>query len=211
MHPSGTEIEGEIRNITEFGLFIGLPGEIDGMVHMSDLSWDKPGEEAIKDFKKGDRLKVKVLDIDVEKERVSLGVKQLGGDPFSAAVADIKKGDVITVTVRLIQDNGIEVEIAGGNATGFIRKADLSRERSEQRTERFAVGERIDARVTSIEYAQRRLGLSIKAREIEEDKRAMAEYGSADSGARLGDILGAAISRAQKEKKDKPSGEDGDE
>jgi len=209
-HPPGSEIEGEIRNITEFGLFIGLPGEIDGMVHMSDLSWDVSGEEAIKAFKKGDRLKVKVLDIDIEKERVSLGVKQLAGDPFSAAVADIKKGDVITVTVRLVQDNGIEVETDGGHAVGFIRKADLARERSEQRAERFAVGERIDARVTSIDYAQRRLGLSIKAREIEEDKQAMAEYGSTDSGARLGDILGAAISRAQKEKKEKSSREDGD-
>jgi len=192
----GTEIEGEVKNITEFGLFVGLPGDIDGMVHMSDLDWNKSGEEAIAEFKKGDRVKVKVLDVDVEKERISLGIKQLGSDPFESATAGMKKGDVVTCTVTAVTDGGIEVSVGEG-FTGFIRKSDLSRERSEQRPERFAVGEKVDAKVTQIERSSRRISLSIKAREMEEEKQAMAEYGSSDSGASLGDILGAALKRKQ--------------
>ncbi len=192
----GTEIEGEVKNITEFGLFVGLPGDIDGMVHMSDLDWNKSGEEAIAEFKKGDRVKVKVLDVDVEKERISLGIKQLGSDPFESATAGMKKGDVVTCTVTQVTDGGIEVAVGEG-FTGFIRKSDLSRERSEQRPERFAVGEKVDAKVTQIERSSRRISLSIKAREMEEEKQAMAEYGSSDSGASLGDILGAALKRKQ--------------
>ncbi|PWC56225.1 30S ribosomal protein S1 [Azospirillum sp. TSO22-1] len=192
----GTEIEGEVKNITEFGLFVGLPGDIDGMVHMSDLDWNKSGEEAIAEFKKGDRVKVKVLDVDVEKERISLGIKQLGSDPFESATAGLKKGEVVTCTVTQVTDGGIEVSVGEG-FTGFIRKSDLSRERSEQRPERFAVGEKVDAKVTQIERSSRRISLSIKAREMEEEKQAMAEYGSSDSGASLGDILGAALKRKQ--------------
>jgi len=193
--PSGTVVEGEIKNITEFGLFIGLPGDIDGMVHMSDLDWEKPGDAAIQDFKKGDVVKAKVLDVDVEKERISLGIKQLSSDPFHDAIASIKKGDVVTCTVTHVTENGIEVTVEG--LTGFIRKSDLSRERSEQRPERFAIGEKIDAKVTALEKGARKVSLSIKAREVEEEKQAMAEYGSSDSGASLGDILGAAMRKAQ--------------
>ena len=193
--PQGTLVEGEIKNITEFGLFIGLPGDIDGMVHMSDLDWEKSGEAAIQDFKKGDVVKAKVLDVDIEKERISLGIKQLSEDPFQNAVAAIKKGDVVTCTVTAVTENGLEVAVDG--LSGFIRKGELSRERSEQRPERFAVGEKIDAKVTALEKASRKVTLSVKAREVEEEKQAMADYGSSDSGASLGDILGAAMRKAQ--------------
>jgi small subunit ribosomal protein S1 len=201
-HPAGTELEGEIKNITEFGLFVGLPGDIDGMVHLSDLDRKTPGEDAIKNYKKGDRAKVKVLDVDVDKERISLGIKQLESDPFETAGDSVKKGSVVTCTVTAVQEAGVEVALANG-LTGFIRKSDLSRERSEQRPDRFAVGEKVDAKITNIDRAARRITLSIKAKEIDEDKEAMAQYGSSDSGASLGDILGAAISRARKEKEDK--------
>lgn len=199
-HPVGFEIEGEIRNITEFGLFVGLNGDIDGMVHLSDLSWEKSGEEAVKDYKKGDVIKAKVLDVDVEKERISLGVKQLSSDPFEGATQDLKKGDVVTTIVSAIEDNGIEVEVNGSK--GFIRKADLARERSEQRPERFAVGDKVDAKITQIDNKTRKLTLSIKAREIAEEKEALSEFGSADSGASLGDILGAALEKKKAESED---------
>ncbi len=198
-HPAGIELDGEVKNITEFGLFVGLPGDIDGMVHLSDLDWKKPGEEAIKDYKKGDRVKVKVLDVDVEKERISLGIKQLESDPFETAGDSLKKGSIVTCTVTATQEAGLEVSLANG-LTGFIRKSDLSRERSEQRPDRFAVGEKLDAKITNIDRATRRIALSVKAKEIDEDKEAMQQYGSSDSGASLGDILGAAISRARKDK-----------
>jgi len=206
-YPQRTELEGEIKNITEFGLFVGLPGDIDGMVHLSDLDWSRPGEEAIKDYKKGDRVKVKVLDVDVEKERISLGIKQLTEDLFERAATAIKKGDVVTCTVTKVLDSGIEVGVADG-ASGFIRKAELSRDRVDQRPDRFAVGEKVDAKVISVDRATRRYSLSIKAREIEEDKQAMAQYGSSDSGASLGDILGAALTRATKERAAKGKGKD---
>src|SRR5579875_2323962 len=203
-YPVGTDLEGEIKNITEFGVFVGLPGDIDGMVHLTDLDWQKPGEEAIKTYKKGDAVRVRVLDVDVEKERISLGIKQLQAEPASAAeAAGIKKGDVATCTVSAITDSGIEVTLAGG-MQGFIRKAELSRDRAEQRPDRFAVGEKVDAKITGFDRSGRKATLSIKAREIDEDKQAMAEYGSSDSGASLGDILGAALSR--RNEKDEKSG-----
>ncbi len=208
-HPTGVELEGEIRNITEFGLFVGLPGEIDGMVHFSDLSWDLSGEEAVKAYKKGDVIKVKVLDIDTDKERISLGIKQLTGDPFQESSQGVRKGTVITCTVHQIVDNGIEVQLEGG-AIGFIRKAELSRDRSEQNPGRFAVGEKIDARVISIDIKTRKISLSIKQREIAEEKKAVAEYGSSESGASLGDILGAAFNKAAAEKSSN-NGDDEDE
>jgi small subunit ribosomal protein S1 len=201
-HPAGSELEGEVRNITEFGLFVGLPGDIDGMVHLSDIDWNRPGEEAINDYRKGQSVHVKVLDVDVEKERISLGIKQLEADPFEAGMAQLKKGDVVTGTVSQITDGGIEVTVADG-IPGFIRKSELSRDRSEQRPDRFAVGEKLDAKVTAIDRATRKLTLSIKAREVDEEKRAMAEFGSSDSGASLGDILGAAIRRRQAEPEEK--------
>ncbi len=168
------------------------------MVHLSDIAWERPGEQAILDFKKGDVVKAKVLDVDVEKERISLGIKQLGADPFKEAIAHVKKGDVVTCTVTQVTENGLEVAVDG--LTGFIRKNELARDRSDQRPDRFAVGEKLDAKVTAIDKATRKVTLSVKAREIEEEKQAMAEFGSSDSGASLGDILGAAFNRAKEEK-----------
>ncbi|MBI3498523.1 MAG: 30S ribosomal protein S1 [Proteobacteria bacterium] len=198
-HPAGTELEGEVKNITEFGLFVGLPGEIDGMVHLSDIDWNRPGEDAIKDHKRADKVKVKVLDVDIEKERISLGIKQLAQDPFETGVVQLKKGEVVTGTVTIITEGGVEV-LVGDGVPGFIRKSELSRERSEQRPDRFAVGEKVDAKITQIDAKTRKLTLSIKAREVDEEKQAMAEYGSSDSGARLGEILGAAIKRREKDR-----------
>jgi small subunit ribosomal protein S1 len=197
-HPLGSEIEGEIRNITEFGLFVGLDQDIDGMVHLSDLDWSLAGEEAVKKYTKGDVVRAQVLDVDVEKERISLGIKQLGEDPFKHAVAGIKKGDRVTCTVKEVNAGGIEVETTSG-ATGFIRKAELARDRDEQRPERYAPGEKIDARVMTVDGMSRRLGLSVKALQIEDEKQAMAEFGSSDSGASLGEILGAAFRQKQEE------------
>ena len=175
-YPIGSRIEGEIKNTTEFGLFVGLPGDIDGMVHLSDLDWNQSGEEAAKDYKKGDRITVKVLDIDSDKERISLGVKQLSDDPIGGTLGTLKKGAIVTCTVKIVQDNGIEVELADG-ASGFIRRAELGRDRSDQRPDRFAVGEKLDAKVTTVDKKSRKITLSIKQREIAEEKEAMAEYG----------------------------------
>ena len=197
-HPVGADIEGEIKNITEFGLFVGLPGEIDGMVHLSDLSWEMNGEEAAKGFDKGQMVTARILDIDVEKERISLGVKQLSEDPLAAAIEGVTKGDTVTCTVTAITDGGLEVSVSG-SLPGFIRRADLSRERSEQRPDRYAVGDRVDARVTNIDKRDRKLSLSVKAHEMAEEKQAMANFGSSDSGASLGDILGAALNKARGE------------
>ncbi len=197
-HPVGEVLEGEVKNVTEFGLFVGLPGDIDGMVHMSDISWERAAEEAIQDYKKGDVVKAKVLDVDTEKERISLGIKQLADDPFAEAMADIKKGSRVTCEVTEVLSNGIEVTIAG--ASGFIRKADLARDRADQQPDRFAVGEKVDAKVTSISRATRKIGLSVKALEVADEKQAMAEYGSSDSGASLGDILGEAMNKASRER-----------
>ena len=207
-HPPGSEIEGEIKSITEFGLFIGLDSDIDGMVHLSDLSWDKSGEEAVKAYEKGQVVKAQVLDVDAEKERVSLGIKQLTGDPIEKA-GPLKKNSVVTVTVTEVNDGGIEVALEGG-AKAFIRRADLARDRADQRPERFGKGDKIDALVTQVDKASRRISLSIKAREISEEKEAVAQYGSSDSGASLGDILGAALKKATGKKKAKKGSEDED-
>ncbi len=203
-HTAGATMSGEIRNITEFGLFVGLPGDIDGMVHMSDIAWDKPGEEAIKSYEKGQTVTVKILDVDAEKERISLGIKQLTNDPFENVSVGFKKGDVVTCTVSAIQENGIEVTLgeAANGFTGFIKRSDLARERSEQKPDRFAVKEKVDAKITNIDKGTRKIALSIKAREVDEEKQAMAEFGSSDSGASLGDILGAAIKKKKDEAKE---------
>ncbi|WP_377508064.1 30S ribosomal protein S1 [Octadecabacter sp. R77987] len=190
-HPEGTEVEGEVKNITEFGLFVGLEGDIDGMVHLSDLTWEGRGEDVIGDFRKGDMVHAKVTEVDVEKERISLSIKAMDGDPFAEAVGGVKRGSIITVEVTKIEDGGIEVSYEG--MTSFIRRSDLSRDRAEQRPERFGVGDKVDVRVTNIDPKTRRLGLSIKAREIAEEKEAVEQFGSSDSGASLGDILGAAL------------------
>jgi small subunit ribosomal protein S1 len=192
-HPIGSTVEGEVKNATEFGLFVGLDNDIDGMVHLSDLDWNVSGEEAIQRYRKGETIKAKVLDVDVEKERVSLGVKQLGADPMEGDV--YKKGQTVTVTVTAIETGGIEVKFGDDEApvTAFIRKSDLSRDRAEQRPERFAVGDRIDAQITGVEKATRRVSISVKALEMKDEKEAIEQFGSSDSGASLGDILGAAL------------------
>ena len=192
-YPINSVIEGEIKNITEFGLFVGLTEEMDGMVHLSDLDWNRSGEDAIQDYEKGQMVKAKILDVDPEKERISLGVKQVGSDPMEA-IGELSRGADVTCTVTAIESGGIEVQISGADGPkAFIRKSDLSKERSEQRPERFAVGDKVDARVTSIDSKTRRINVSIKAREVAEEKEAVEQFGSADSGASLGDILGAAL------------------
>ena len=199
-HPVGSTVEGEVKNATEFGLFIGLDNDIDGMVHLSDIDWSTAGEEAIQRYKKGDMVKAKVLDVDVEKERISLGIKQLGGDPMAGD--SYRKGQTVTVIVTEITSGGIEVKFGEDDAqmTAFIRKSDLSRDRSEQRPERYAVSDRLDAQITNIDKAARRVSLSVKALEMAEEKEAIEQFGSSDSGASLGDILGAALrEKASKE------------
>jgi small subunit ribosomal protein S1 len=199
-HPVGSTVEGEVKNATEFGLFIGLDNDIDGMVHLSDLDWAVSGEEAMARYNKGDVVKARVLDVDVEKERISLGIKQLSGDPMQGDT--FRKGQTVTCTVTEVTSGGIEVRFGEDEApmTAFIRKSDLSRDRADQRPERFAVGDRVDAQITNLDKAARRVSLSVKALEMAEEKEAIEQFGSSDSGASLGDILGAALrEKAQKE------------
>ena len=198
-HPKGSVVEGEVKNMTEFGLFVGLDGDVDGMVHLSDLDWKRPGEEAIKDYKKGDKIQAVVLDVDKEKERISLGVKQLGGDPIKSA-GPIKKGDRVTCEVMKVEDGGLEVKITGTDLTAYAKRGDLSRDRNEQRPERFAVGQKFDASITLFDAKARKVNVSIKALEIADERDAVAQYGSTDSGASLGDILQAALKRKDEEK-----------
>ena len=203
-YPPGTLIEGEVKNKTEFGLFLGLDGDVDGMVHLSDLDWKRPGEQVIDEYKKGDRVNAKVLDVDVEKERISLGIKQLEGDPMDTA-GDLKKGSVVTCEVTEVKEAGLDVKIVGGDLTTFIKRSELARDRGEQRPERFAVGQKVDARIIQFDRRAHKVQVSIKALEVAEEKEAIAQYGSSDSGATLGDILGTALKRATEkpaEKKD---------
>jgi len=194
-HPVGSVVEGEVKNKTEFGLFIGLDGDVDGMVHLSDLDWNMPGEQAIETYNKGDMVQAQVLDVDTDKERISLGIKQLGRDAIGEAAAsgELRKNAVVTAEVTGITDGGIEVKLVDHDMDSFIRRSDLSRDRDEQRPERFSVGQKVDARVTQFDKKTRRLSLSIKALEIAEEKEAVAQFGSTDAGASLGDILGAAL------------------
>jgi small subunit ribosomal protein S1 len=205
-HPPGSTVEGEVKNKTEFGLFLGLDGEVDGMVHLSDLDWKRPGEQVIEEYKKGDMVKAQVLDVDVEKERISLGIKQLAGDPMESA-GDLKKNSVVTCEVTEVKEGGLEVKIVGTELTAFIKRADLARDRGEQRPERFAVGQKVDARVTAFDRKTHRVSVSIKALEVAEEKEALAQYGSADSGASLGDILGPKL----KQQEEKPETEKAEE
>ncbi len=203
-HPVGSEVEGEVKNKTEFGLFIGLDGDVDGMVHLSDLDWQKPGEQAIEDFKKGDIVRARVLDVDTDKERISLGIKQVGADAHApvasedASSGEMRKGSVVTCEVIDIKEGGIDVKIAGTDLVSFIKRNELARDRPDQRPERFAVGEKVDARITQYDRRARKVSVSIKALEIADEKEAIAAYGSADSGASLGDILGAALKARDK-------------
>src|SRR5690606_21657584 len=196
-HPVGSVVEGEVKNKTEFGLFIGLDGDVDGMVHLSDLDWNRPGEQAIEEYNRGDVVKAQVLDVDVEKERISLGIKQLGRDAIGEAAAsgELRKGAVVTCEVTGVKDGGIEVKLVDHDIDTFIKRSDLSRDRDEQRPERFAIGQKVDARVTAFDKKTRKITVSIKALEIAEEKEAVAQYGSTDSGASLGDILGAALKK----------------
>jgi small subunit ribosomal protein S1 len=200
-HPAGTVVEGEVKNKTEFGLFIGLEGDVDGMVHLSDLDWTRPGEQVIEEFNRGDVVKAQVLDVDVEKERISLGIKQLGRDVVgeAAATGELRKNAIVTCEVIDIKEGGIEVRLVDHGMETFIKRSDLSRDRDEQRPERFAVGQKVDARVTSFDKKTRRIAVSIKALEIAEEKEAVAQFGSTDSGASLGDILGAALKQRGKQ------------
>ncbi|MDB5595484.1 MAG: ribosomal protein [Hyphomicrobiales bacterium] len=209
-YPVGTTVEGEVKNKTEFGLFIGLDGDVDGMVHLSDLDWNRPGEQVIEEFKKGDIVQAKVLDVDIEKERISLGIKQLGSDPFTSSKpagaageegGDLKKGLVVTCEVIDVKEGGLDVKIAGSDLVAFIKRNELARDRADQRPERFAVGEKFDARITQFDRRARKVAVSIKALEMAEEKEAIAQYGSADSGASLGDILGAALKARESDKK----------
>ena len=195
-YPVGSKVEGEIKNITEFGLFVGLDEDIDGMVHLTDLNWSKPGEEALESFKKGELVNAEVTDIDIEKERISLSIKALEKDPFTDAIGALKRGQIVTVTITNLQDSGVDVEFNG--VTSFIRRSDLSRDRAEQRSDKFVVGDKVDARITNIDKSSRKVSFSIKAKEIAEEKEAVQQYGSSDSGASLGDILGAALNKEEK-------------
>ncbi len=199
-HPPGTTVEGEVKNKTEFGLFLGLDGDVDGMVHLSDLDWKRPGEQVIEEFKKGDKVQAVVLDVDVEKERISLGIKQLQGDPMATA-GEIKKGDVVTCEVIDVKEPGIDVKIVGTDLTTFIKRSELARDRNDQRSDRFQVGQKVDARVVQFDRRTRKVQVSIKALEVAEEKEAIAQYGSSDSGATLGDILGTALKRKGEEEK----------
>jgi small subunit ribosomal protein S1 len=207
-YPAGSVVEGEVKNKTEFGLFLGLDGDVDGMVHLSDLDWKRPGEQVIEEYKKGDKVKAQVLDVDVEKERISLGIKQLTeGAPAATAAAEspggeLKKGAVVTCEVTEVKEGGIDVKIVGTEYTSFIKRSELARDRSEQRPDRFAVGQKVDARVTQVDRRTHRVTVSIKALEVAEEKEAIAQYGSSDSGATLGDILGTALKRKGEENED---------
>jgi small subunit ribosomal protein S1 len=202
--PPGTTLEGEVKNKTEFGLFLGLDGDVDGMVHLSDLDWKRPGEQVIEEYKKGDKVKAIVLDVDVEKERISLGIKQLEGDPFaSESAGELKKGAVVTCEVTEIKESGLDVKIVGTDLVSFIKRSELARDRNDQRTDRFQVGQKVDARVTQFDRRTHKVTVSIKALEVAEEKEAIAQYGSSDSGATLGDILGTALKR-KGEEPDKP-------
>ena len=192
VHPVGSVIKAPIRNITDFGMFVAIDTNTDGMIHESDLSWENNGTELLKNYTKGDEVECKVLNIDVDKDRVALGVKQLSADPNEGLVENFKKNMVVTCVVASTSHDGIEVNVED-KASGFIKKTDLSSERSEQKTDRFAVGDRLDAKVTSVDKSGRKLALSVKALEIDERDKAIKEYGSTDSGASLGDILGAAL------------------
>jgi small subunit ribosomal protein S1 len=197
-HPVGSTVEGEVKNSTEFGLFIGLEGDVDGMVHMSDIAWGVSGEEALQLHRKGESVQAQVLDVDVEKERISLGMKQLerGGVSAAGAAGGAKKGEIVTVTVLEVKDGGLEVQVGDDGPTGFLKRTDLGRDRDEQRPERFQVGQKFDAMVTGLDRSKKP-NFSIKAMQIAEEKQAVAQYGSSDSGASLGDILGAALKEKQ--------------
>ena len=196
----GDVIDGKIKNITEFGIFIQLPNELNGMIHLSDISWDKSGEDAIKDFKQEDIIKSKILDIDTEKERISLGIKQLIKSKNNTSELI---GKIFTTVIKKIEENEIEVLI-NDKDIGIIKKSNLAKIKSEQKTSRFAVGEKIDAKVVAFNKKTKIHELSVKEVEIAEEKEALKQYGSSSSGASLGDILGAALEGKKDDVKKNP-------
>lgn len=199
-HPIGSIIKAPIRNITDFGMFVALDDNIDGMIHETDISWEGNGIELLKAYKKNDQIECKVLSIDIEKERISLGIKQLSEETQQDEFDLYKKNMVVTCSVTAVQDDRIEVAL-DNKISGFIKKADLSSEKTDQKTERFAPNDRIDAKIITIDKASRKITLSIKALEIERREKAIKEYGSTDSGASLGDILGAAFDDSKDDSK----------
>ena len=197
-HPVGSKVEGEVKNATEFGLFIGLDGDVDGMVHMSDIAWGISGEDALALHRKGEQVEAVVLDVDTDKERISLGMKQLekGAPTEAGAAGTVRKGETVTVTILEVRDGGLEVQVGEDGATGFIKRSDLGRDRDEQRPDRFQVGGKVDALVIGFDRSKKP-NFSIKARQIAEEKEAVAQFGSSDSGASLGDILGEALKKKE--------------
>ena len=190
-HPVGSIIEGKIKNITEFGLFVGLSDEIDGMIHLSDIAWDKAGEEAVKEYSKGQDIQAKIIDVDVEKERISLGIKQLTENTVAAALEGVKKGDVVKAVVVAVDDKTVTVDVNG--LTANIKKADLSKDKALQDTANFKEGDEVEAKVTSVDKKNSKVNLSIKALEIDEEKKALEEYSSNTGNSALGDALGEAL------------------
>lgn len=200
-HPVGTKLDGIVKNITEFGIFVGVNDVLDGMVHMSDVSWnDGSNEDKSKQLEKGQKIEVVVLDVNPEKERINLGIKQLENDPYAEAASSTKKGDVVVAEVKKIQTAGVDVVLENG-LNGFIKRGDISSEKGKQRADVLAVGEKVEAVVLGVEKGSRRVNLSIKALEIQREKEALEQFGSTDSGASLGDILGAAFEKKEEEEK----------
>ena len=189
--------ETEIVNIVDFGIFVKVIDEIDGMVHISDLSWDeKECEKIIKDFKKGEKVKVKILDINADKERISLGVKQLNNDPVQNFIENNPINSIVTGKIINIDEKGLKIELDAKNQIfGFIKRTNLSNDKNENKTDRFALNEKVDSIIISIDNKSRTINLSIKELEIRDEKEALTKYGSSASGASLGDILGSVLKK----------------
>lgn len=199
-YPIGSAFKTVVRNVTDFAIFVEISKNVDGMIHESDISWDGNGAELLANYNKGDEVECKVLNIDVDKEKVALGIKQLQNDPYEGIFEGIKKHSVITAVVSDVASDGINVMI-DDKIPGFVKKADLSSDKIEQKPERFAVGDRVDAKVVNLDFASKKVTLSIRSLELDQREKAIKEYGSTDSGASLGDILGAALSEGKVDKK----------
>ena len=199
----GDIVEGKIKNLTDFGIFVELSNNLDGLIHLSDISWEKSGEEAIKDYKVDDLIKFKILEIDLDKERVSLGIKQLSSDPSKS---DETVNKVVTGIVSEIEKDKVFVKF-DKDKNGFIKRTNLAKSKTEQNTERFAVKEKIDAKVIKKLTKDNLYELSVKDLEIQEEKKALKEYGSSTSGASIGDIIGAALDKDNQKNKKKLNNE----
>ena len=195
----GDSLETEIVNKVDFGFFVKIFEEIDGMVHISDLSWDeKENEKILKSLKKGEDIKVKILEIDTAKERVSLSVKHLQDDPIQNFISKNPLKSIVSGKIIAIDERGLTIELAN-NINGFIKKTNLSKNKTDQKVDRFADGESVDSMIITYDSKLRRINLSIKDKEVEEEKKDLSKYGSSDSGASLGDILGNALNKKKSE------------